>query len=277
MRQNATGSRRSDGGHFYGVVVKEWRIANLGFSESVYAPGARIRRHSHPNAYFCILLQGGYREIYRSGVREYGPGSVVFHPSGEVHADQFLDGGGHIFRFELADHTCDARLANRVAQRADLRNGRIRCLAARLYSESRHPDRFSPLAAEALALEIVGEATRQGLVNDTPRMPRWLVQAIELLHNTLPDNLTVERIATVVGVHPVHLARVFRRHCGYSVGEYARNWRVDIASHQLATSSRRIAEIAAASGFADQSHLCRTFKTIGGLAPNAFRAVFRRP
>ena len=276
MTPREVAKRRSEGGHFFGAVVNQWRVGGLSFSESLYTPGVRIRRHSHPNAYFCILLHGSYREIYSGGVREYGRGSVVFHPAGEVHADQFLDAGGHIFRFELADHAYGARLTHRVGHMAELRNGRIRCVAARLYSESRNPDRFSPLAAEGLALEIIGEATRRELVSDRGRMPRWLAQAIELLNDTLPDNLTVEQVATIVGVHPVHLARVFRRHCGCGVGEYARNWRVEIASHQLATSTRSIAEIATAAGFADQSHLCRTFKAVGGLAPNAFRAVFRQ-
>ena len=107
--------------------------------------------------------------------------------------------------------------------------------------ESRSPDSFSPLAAEALALEIISEATRNAFKEDKCGTPSWLVQAIELLHETLPDNLTVERIANVVGVHPVHLARVFRRRYGCSIGEYARNWRVEVASRQLATSTSPIA------------------------------------
>jgi AraC family transcriptional regulator len=148
-------------------------------------------------------------------------------------------------------------------------------LAARLYWESHSPDCFSPLAAEALALEIISEATRNAFKEDKCGTPSWLVQAIELLHETLPDNLTVERIANVVGVHPVHLARVFRRRYGCSIGEYARNWRVEVASRQLATSTSPIAEVAAVAGFADQSHLCRTFKTVSGLTPNEFRTIFR--
>jgi AraC family transcriptional regulator len=150
-------------------------------------------------------------------------------------------------------------------------------LAARLYWESRNLDCFSPLAAEALALEIISEATRNASTTDEKHgTPSWLVQAIELLHETLPDNLTVERIANVVGVHPVHLARVFRRRHGCGIGEYARNWRVEVASRQLATGTRTIAEVAAIAGFADQSHLCRTFKAVSGLTPKEFRAVFCR-
>jgi AraC-like DNA-binding protein len=40
------------------------------------------------------------------------------------------------------------------------------------------------------------------------RSPRWLQQVRELLHEQFRSNLTLEAIADVVGIHPVHLARV---------------------------------------------------------------------
>jgi AraC family transcriptional regulator len=265
-----------ESGRFYGTVVNQWKVGNVSFSESVYRAQTHIRRHIHLRPYFSILLHGGYRETYRGGVRECGPATAILHPPGEVHADQFLGAGGRIFRFEIIDDEADSCLANQICETAELRNGRVRCLAARLYWESRSPDCFSPLAAEALALEIISEATRNASTHEKCGTPSWLVQAIELLHEMLPDNLTVERIANVVGVHPVHLARVFHRRYGCSIGEYARNWRVEVASRQLATSTRPIAEVAAVAGFADQSHLCRTFKAVSGLTPKEFRAVFCR-
>ncbi len=265
----------SAGGRFYGALVNRWRVGNLSFSESVYPPKASIKRHFHPHPYFSILICGSYRETYGGGVRECGPATAVLHPPGEEHADCFLDAGGCIFRFEIADPESDRSLSRGMWDATEVRNGRVRCLAARLYRESRTPDRFSPLAAEALALEILGEASRGGFMGDESGKPRWLIQATELLREALPESLTVRRIATVVGVHPVHLARVFRRNYGCSIGEYVRKWRVEVASRQLAKSTRPIAEIAASAGFADQSHLCRTLKALGGLAPKEFRAVFQ--
>lgn len=265
---------RFEGGRFYGAVVNEWRVGNLSFSESVYPAGTQIMQHVHPRPYFSMLLHGGYRETYSGGVRECGPSTAVLHPPGEIHSDQFLGTGGRIFRFEIIGDEADSCFARQIRAMAELRNGRVRCLAARLYWESRSRDCFSPLAAEALALEIISEATRNAFTGEKCGTPSWLRQAVELLHETLPDNLTVESIANEVGVHPVHLARVFRQRYGCSIGEYARNWRVEIASRQLATSTSPIAEIAVAAGFADQSHLCRTFKAASGLTPKEFRAVF---
>ncbi len=276
MRGEKRVSREPEAGRFFGAVVNRWRVGDFHFSESVYPPGARIKRHVHRHSYFSILLSGSYRESYGMSVRECGPAAAVLHPAGEVHEDCFSNEGGRIFRFEIADDSSGMSVARQIFDRAELRNGRIRCLAARLYRESRKNDDFSPLAAEALAWEIISEAVRIGTPREETGRPRWLEQALQLLHEALPAHLTVERIALTVGVHPVHLARVFRRRYGCSMGEYARNWRVELASRQLAASTWSIAEVAAAAGFADQSHLSRTLKSAGGLTPREFQAVFRR-
>ena len=260
---------------FFGVVMNRWRVGNLHFSESIYPPGARIKRHVHRHSYFSILLHGAYHETYGASVRECEPATALLHPAGESHEDRFSEQGGRIFRFEIADTGSDLSLARQISNPAELRNGRVRCLAARLCGECRKSDHFSSFAAESLAWEIVSEATRSGTMRQESGDPRWLTQAIELLHESLPSNLTIERLARTVDVHPVHLARVFRQRYGLSIGEYARNWRLEVASRALATSARSIAEVAAVAGFADQSHLSRTLKTESGITPKEFRAIFR--
>jgi AraC family transcriptional regulator len=80
----------------------------------------------------------------------------------------------------------------------------------------------------------------------------------------------------MVGVHRVHLARRFRQHFGCSTTEYLRHLRVRAAAAALASTETPLATVALDAGFADQSHLCRTFKGETGLTPGAFRALTRR-
>jgi len=270
------GETQPCGPHFHGIVEQQWCAAGLRFSESVYAPATIVSQHTHLHPYFSILLHGSYRETYRGGTRECQPATVLLHPAGEVHEDRFLGRGGRVFRFEIVDNRSLLHAVSQLTATPDLHTGKLRCFAARLYRECRSRDDFSPLVAESLALEIIGDAARDGTLRDQSGIPRWFARATDLLHEALPEGLTVARIARIVGVHPVHLARVFRRRYGCSIGEYARNWRVEVASYQLATTTRPVAEVAAIVGFADQSHLCRTFKAVSGLTPNEFRAIFRR-
>ena len=88
------------------------------------------------------------------------------------------------------------------------------------------------------------------------------------------ETLTLEEIAAVAGVHPVHLASVFRRHYGCTVGDAVRRLRIDYACRQLARSEVSLAEIALDAGFASQSHFTRTFRRLTGTTPAQYRKIF---
>lgn len=80
-------------------------------------------------------------------------------------------------------------------------------------------------------------------------------------------------LAASVPVHPVHLARAFRKRYLCSVGDYLRKLRIEAACQALLNSDTPIVEIALRCGFSDQSHLCRTLKQYTGMSPRHFRRV----
>jgi len=81
--------------------------------------------------------------------------------------------------------------------------------------------------------------------------------------SALPGSLS--GLAAEIGVHPTHLARPFRRRHGCTVGSDPGTARIRGARGRLVGSDVPVAEIAIAAGFADQSHLGRTFKRLLGL------------
>ncbi len=88
--------------------------------------------------------------------------------------------------------------------------------------------------------------------------------------------MTLEEVAKLADVHPVHLSRVFREKYGSTIGEYVRRLRVEFASKQISSTKIPLSEIAHAAGFADQSHLNKTFKNIFGSTPSEYRKIARR-
>jgi len=133
----------------------------------------------------------------------------------------------------------------------------------------------STLVIEALAVELAVEAARHAERPSDPTGPRWLKQARDLIHDHFADALSLHDIAQSVGIHPVHLARVFRRHYGSTVGEYLRHLRIEYAGQQMVHSNSTLVEIAQAAGFSDQSQFSKTFKRATGLTPAQFRAQAR--
>jgi AraC family transcriptional regulator len=62
------------------------------------------------------------------------------------------------------------------------------------------------------------------------------------------------------------------------IGDYVQRLRVRWASAELCRPGARLADVAAAAGFADQSHLTRVFKRVTGATPSAFRkGIVPRP
>jgi AraC family transcriptional regulator len=97
----------------------------------------------------------------------------------------------------------------------------------------------------------------------------------ELLREGFRERLTLDRLAAEAGVHPAHVARVFRRVRGRSIADYRRELRVQAACSSLADPETTLADVAAATGFADQSHFTRVFKKVTGMTPAAFRSLVR--
>jgi AraC family transcriptional regulator len=263
-------------GVFYGQTTLRREVAGVVFAESIYREEPRIPKHQHANAFFNLVLEGTYTEVCGTRTRTRGPSTLALHPSGEVHADHWHGLGGRVFHVEIPPARLEQLRAYSpvLDSPRDFQGGLPVWLATRLYQEHLRNDGVSPLAMEGLVLEALAECSRchAGDLERTP--PRWLRQVRELLQARFAEHLRHGELAAAVGVHPVHLARVFRRHCGCTPGDYVRKLRVDFAARQLIASEEPLAGIAFAAGFSDQSHFTRTFKRQTGMTPAAFRRYF---
>lgn len=260
----------------YGTVIRSDVVAGFTLTETAYTPSLQLSRHFHQSAYFCFVLQGSFTESYEHQSRACGPSTLIFHPSGERHADHFHT-ATRCFNLLM-----DARWVERARQHSeivdsptDFHGGFLAKLATRLYKEFRQMDELSPLIIEGLTIQVLGEAARSSLKRHRPEPPLWLKQVRELLHDQFHEHLSLSKVAGSVGVHETHLSREFRRYYRCTVGEYIRHLRLEFACHQLSTSGTPLSEIALAAGFADQSHFARTFKQISGMSPTTYRKTFR--
>jgi len=104
----------------------------------------------------------------------------------------------------------------------------------------------------------------------------WLNDARRLLEEHFDETIDFASLARDLGLHPVYASRAFKRHVGLSMTDYVRALRVREARRELATTRRSIASIAATAGFADSGHLCRTFVSLIGVTPRAYRRIVTR-
>lgn len=85
--------------------------------------------------------------------------------------------------------------------------------------------------------------------------PKWLKTAEEFIDAEHGQQISLRKISAEIGVHPVHLARIFRKKHGRSIGGYITGVRV--ASALRKSADMPFGQAAVASGFADQSHFGR--------------------
>ena len=117
-------------------------------------------------------------------------------------------------------------------------------------------------------------ATREFLLRsfDEPpaRDPAWLPDALGLIDET--PSITTAQIARALDLNPGWLAERYRSAVGEGIGETVRRRRVEIAVQMLASSSEPQAQVAAAAGFCDQSHMIRAFREVLGRTPGEIRS-----
>ena len=260
-----------------GSAAKTCRFNGLNLADVAYPPDLRQPRHTHKFASFSLVMAGNYLEKFnRQSFRRHFS-TVVFHPPEESHAVNF-ETNVRILSVEF-DFRRLAAIREHSAvldEPASLQTEAINRLGCRIYQEFQRADAFSALAVEGLILEILAEASRSGTKTDEKQIPRWLLQTRDFLHENFAGSFVIEDVARAAGVHPVHLSRVFRQKFGCTVGEYVRRLRVEFANRQIRTTDAPLSEIALAAGFADQSHLNKTFKSFFGLTPAEHRKLTRK-
>ena len=263
---------------FGGRVIKTHELSGLRLVDGVYSGKTRVARHSHQRAVFCVCLNGGCNEAYAGKLREYKPFTVEFLPANQCHSLAFPGAETRAFSVDIPSSWLERarEYSLRLEDSVHCHGGLLSGLFVKLYREFRQMDGASPLVIEGLMLEMLAEASRREVKVSDRTPPRWLAQALELLREQFSEQLTLAQVARSVGVHPIHLARGFRRYCRCTVGEYIRQLRIEHACHELCVSDASLAAIASAAGFSDQSHFSRTFKRLMAMTPAQYRAAFSR-
>ena len=138
-------------------------------------------------------------------------------------------------------------------------------------------DSASPLAIEGLVLELVADLSRRLSRISERRPARWLKRARDILHAHPSETIRLNDVARAVEIHPVHLAREFRKAYGCTLGEYLRGLRIELCCARLASCDDSLVEIALTAGFSSQSHFSRVFKRHTGITPTEYRSSYRIP
>ncbi|MCD2342513.1 AraC family transcriptional regulator [Ideonella azotifigens] len=106
-------------------------------------------------------------------------------------------------------------------------------------------------------------------------LPATIARTLTYIAGHLGQPLLLAELAAVAGLSVWRFATVFRQTMGISPHQYVCARRVDQAE-LLLRQGMAAAKVASETGFYDQSHLARHFKSARGLTPGQFQGLSAR-
>jgi transcriptional regulator of acetoin/glycerol metabolism len=105
--------------------------------------------------------------------------------------------------------------------------------------------------------------------------PAAMRRVREYVETHMSESIDLAALAGIAGLSLYHFARAFKQSVGMTPHHYLVQRRVERAQEMLARVELSLAEIALATGFADQSHFARQFRQRFGMTPGQFRWMQR--
>lgn len=248
----------------------------------VHAVEARTRRslarHTHDQFGIGVILQGAHKSLSGRGMVEAGCGDTITVNPGEVHDGAPIGGEERAWKILYFDPVMVGSAS------ADITEGksssyefsfpviRDHALAAhfhRLYAAVTlgKTGTQSLLCEESLLLLLAG-ARRTHACSST-KVPAAIRTARALIDDDPTAALSLEDLARVTGLSRFQVVRGFSRALGMTPHAYLVQRRIDVARRLIAQGSP-LADAAADSGFADQSHMTRIFVRKYGVSPRVY-------
>jgi AraC family transcriptional regulator len=276
-RESRRGSREFSQGSRHHLIF-------VGLSSGEVIRESAEQRTRHELAPGCVLIIPAHTPVRWSWSSRIRYAVLLLEPAvlDRVAHEIFKLAPGD-YRLPISERRNDAAIANVAGVLA--REALSRDAAGNLYSESlanilsvhllRHYAQDAhghPLEAHASTQEH-GMDTGPIVPVNNGGTPRAVAEALQYIQKNYSRDVRLSEIAAAVHVSPFHLARLFKQTLGVSPYQHVLQVRVANARHLLTAGSGpgSLAEIAAAVGFADQSHLSRHFKRITGVTPGQFR------
>ena len=105
-------------------------------------------------------------------------------------------------------------------------------------------------------------------------VPKWhgrLRPATDYIAEHYAEPISLDLLAGLVGTSTINFRRQFTVTFGISPGRYLTTIRLNAVRKLLETTDKLVSDIAAETGFFDQSHLTKIFKRERGITPGEYR------
>ncbi|MBW7673963.1 helix-turn-helix domain-containing protein [Chryseobacterium chendengshani] len=260
-------------GEFYGQTNKTINLEGITLTDTVYTHD-RVDWHYHENAYFTFILQGNVIEGNKKEIYSCSAGDLLFHNWQEPHYNIKPEGFTRGFHIEIEKNWFDELDFSTSNLQGSMKivNLDLKFLLHQIFRETKADDLTSQLSIQSLLLEILSEMLQEDKTQ-SHKNPVWVSEINQILNDQFSDHLTLNYLAKIIDIHPVHLSRDFSKYFNSGLGEYIRKLKVQKSLQLISQKKQDLTTIAFDCGFSDQSHFTRCFKEINGITPSQYRKI----
>ena len=256
-----------------------------GFSNPAHIPARRFHRHPFLEIHFAVrgkcIIHVEKEEIITS------PGQLVIFNPDDFHAENIYgDEEAEFYSIAFSglqcaglpkDHLTAAEMTHAVF--LDRYEPLFRTLSDALYHETKSSEdagtpvvhHMTSLMAQIIfsALESSGsQLSDQSAPSEyvSERIRRYLCYHFE-------EDITLEKLASVMNTSPSTISHIFKRHLGISPIQYLQRIRIGEAQTLLGSSDLSIQEIALRTGYNSPDHFYLIFRKNTGMSPIQYRKL----
>lgn len=235
----------------------------------VDAPHSLIGEHAHDWPVLSIYIAGGLKNTTEAGTCRVESPWVVLYGAGAPHSNRVGPTGFEQLEIEFDPDWLKLTISKDLCGVTHWIGGPV-CLSARrlaqLWLHGRQGERLVTQATRAfIATAFAAKPCGR---------PEWLPSALARIQSSPGTNAA--QLASQLNLNPHWLAQAYRGATGEGIRETARRTRVERAATLLRTTETSAADIAAAAGFCDQSHMIRCFLQVLGRTPSQVRNEWRQ-
>lgn len=261
------------------------QLGSLDFRIWKAIPQAMAKAHAHPDIEINFLMEGSIRYFMGGRFYDIRTGGTAIFWAGMPHQSLAKSADlcgiwltlplGWLLRCKHVSHLVEQLLKGELIAGPSLPS-----IHERFQQWAREFGEGDPVLREIILAELEAYLSRvsiglKGKRRSSRRSLSPVIQRVEAitvyLGSRYQQEISVDEVASAVGLHPKYLLTLFRRTCGMTLWDYVIRLRLAHAQRLLLTTDRTVLDVALEAGFGSASAFYQAFRKYESRTPAEFR------
>ncbi len=254
--------------------MEEIASCDYNVSDQLYLPGQALNFGAETGA-FCFISEGALSDFNPAKRFAYSGVNLLFFPPNQRRTVAFDESSRCLVIRVGPLMLSRVRLELNDRSPLNVQGWEALWLIRKLQAEFVKDSDSGSLIIEAIVLQLLVITARCSRGESAGSTRAWLSNIRNVIEHQYLNEFRLSELASVAGVHRVHLVREFRKRYGATIGQYIRKLRIDHACQLLGQTDLPLHEISSTCRFADQSHFTKQFRKLSGLTPAVYRNLVK--